>query len=72
MHKLTTEDAFNRAISFIDGFGINVTPSVERQVLALIQACEERDGVTWARCAAGLRRRFPALCRALEQVEARA
>lgn len=67
MQKLSAEEAFNRAVSFIDSLGINVTPSVERQVLALVLSCEERDGVSWSRCSAGLNRRFPALQRAFER-----
>lgn len=72
MHKLTAEDAFNRAVSFIDALGVNVTPSVERQVLALVLASEERDGVSWERCSAGLTRRFPALWPAAARAEIRA
>jgi hypothetical protein len=67
MQKLSAEEAFKRAVSFIDSLGINVTPSVERQVLALVLSCEERDGVSWPRCTAGLNRRFPALQRAFER-----
>ena len=59
MQPLSAEVALTRVIAYLELSGLNVTPSVERQVLAVVlEALETDESATLDTCVSLARQRF--------------